>query len=64
MGLEDQLKNAVDAAKDKVEDTVGSTGEIGENLKDKAQAKIEEVTSGVEGKVSETVDSLKDKLPG
>ncbi|MGD1866840.1 MAG: hypothetical protein ACFB0D_19985 [Phormidesmis sp.] len=64
MGLEDQLKNAVDTAKDKVEDVVGSTGEIGENVKDKAQAKIEEVASEVEGKVSGTVDSFKDKLPG
>ena len=63
MGLEDQLKNAVDTAKDKVEDVVGNTGEIGENVKDKAQAKIEEVASEVEGKVGNTVDSLKDKLP-
>lgn len=64
MGLEDQLKNAVDSAKDKVESVVGDTGEIGENLKDKAQAKIEDVASDVEGKVGGTVDSLKDKLPG
>ncbi|MEL7334327.1 MAG: YtxH domain-containing protein, partial [Cyanobacteria bacterium J06560_2] len=61
---EDKLKDAVDSAKDKVEGVVGDTGEIGENLKDKAQSKIEEVASEVEGKVSGTVDNLKDKLPG
>lgn len=64
MGLEDKLKDAVDTAKDKVEGAVGDTGEIGENLKDKAQSKLEEVASGVEGKVGDTVDNLKDKLPG
>ena len=63
MGLEDQLKKAVDTAKDKVEGVVGDTGEIGENLKDKAQSKIEDVAADVEGKVSGTVDNLKDKLP-
>lgn len=64
MGLEDQLKKAVDTAKDKVEEVAGDTGEIGENMKEKAQSKIEDVASGVEGKVGETVDNLKDKLPG
>ncbi|MEL6777514.1 MAG: hypothetical protein AAFO06_09685 [Cyanobacteria bacterium J06597_16] len=64
MGLEDQLKKAVDTAKDKVEEVVGDTGDIGENMKEKAQSKIEDVASGVEGKVGETVDNLKDKLPG
>ena len=64
MGLEDNLKNAVDTAKDKVEGVVGDTGEIGENMKDKAQTKLDEVTSEVQSKVGDTVDSLKDKLPG
>jgi len=64
MGLDDQLKKAVDTAKDKVEGVVGDTGEIGDNIKEKAQSKIEDVAAGVEGKVSETVDNLKDKLPG
>ncbi|MEO1392046.1 MAG: hypothetical protein AAFV90_03960 [Cyanobacteria bacterium J06634_5] len=64
MGLEDQLKKAVDTAKDKVEEVVGDTGDIGEDMKEKAQSKIEDVASGVEGKVGETVDNLKDKLPG
>ncbi|MEL6490498.1 MAG: hypothetical protein AAFV85_22645 [Cyanobacteria bacterium J06634_6] len=64
MGLEDNLKNAVDTAKDKVEGVVGDTGEIGENLKDKAQTKIDEVASEAQSKVGDTVNSLKDKLPG
>ena len=64
MGLEDKLKDAVDTAKDKVEGVVGDTGEIGENIKDKAQSKIEEVASEAESKVSSTVENLKDKLPG
>ncbi|MEL6555002.1 MAG: hypothetical protein AAFQ63_16280 [Cyanobacteria bacterium J06621_11] len=64
MGLEDKLKNSVDGLKDKAESVVGDTGEIGENLADKAKDKLEEVASEVEGKVGNTVDSLKDKLPG
>lgn len=64
MGLDDQLKKAVDTAKDKVEDVVGDTGEIGETMKEKAQSKIEDVASDVEGKVGDTVDNLKGKLPG
>jgi len=64
MGLEDKLKDAVDTAKDKVEGVVGDTGEIGENLKDKAQDKIEEVASEVENKAGDTISNLKDKLPG